>query len=155
MTTQLSEQQSGRVLALDGFRGQAVLMVTLFRFGEVSMTDSVAGKWASKAIYLGASGVDLFFVLSGFLITGILLDQKDRSRYFSIFYARRALRIFPLYFASLFCFLWVLPWFGINSILIGSTIPDRRNANRVLSVSHQTMSSSPGGKLRFNFNSWT
>jgi peptidoglycan/LPS O-acetylase OafA/YrhL len=122
MTIQQTEQQSDRVLALDGFRGLAVLMVTLYRFGEVSMTDSVVGKWASKAVYLGASGVDLFFVLSGFLITGILLEQKGSSRYFSTFYARRALRIFPLYFASLICFLWVLPWFGMNSILTGDTI---------------------------------
>ena len=122
MTNQQSERQINRVLALDGFRGLAVLMVTLYRFAEVSLTESIVGKWASKAVYLGASGVDLFFVLSGFLITGILLEQKGSERYLSTFYARRALRIFPLYFASLICFLWVLPWFGLNSILTGDTI---------------------------------
>lgn len=128
MTIPLKEQPSDRVLALDGFRGLAVLMVTFYRFGEVSLTESVVGKWASKAIYIGASGVDLFFVLSGFLITGILVAQKGRSHYFSSFYARRALRIFPLYFASLLCFLWLLPWFGNDLVLTGGNIPWGPNA---------------------------
>jgi peptidoglycan/LPS O-acetylase OafA/YrhL len=114
--------QTDRILALDGFRGLAVLMVTLYRFAEVSLTESVIGRLPSRAILVGASGVDLFFVLSGFLITGILLHSKDSPGYFSRFYSRRTLRIFPLYFASLALFLLLLPAAGVDRIVEGEKI---------------------------------
>lgn len=83
----------GFIVELDGLRGIAILMVMIHRF------------WPRTGVGLGADvagagwiGVDLFFVISGFLIAGILLDTKGEPGYFRNFYARRVLRIFPLYY---------------------------------------------------------
>jgi len=85
----------GHIPALDGVRGIAILTVLLSHFfqREYFQTERIF-----YIVQNGWMGVDLFFVLSGFLITGILLDSRDRPGYFSGFYRRRALRIFPLYY---------------------------------------------------------
>lgn len=113
---------TGRLPVLDGFRGLAILWVTLYRFGEIAWTKEVVGSSLSQAVLLGAMGVDLFFVLSGFLITGVLLSyREDGDRYFLKFYWRRSLRIFPLYFGSLFVFLWLLP-VGLGNRVVAETV---------------------------------
>lgn len=85
----------GKIPALDGVRGLAVLMVLLSHF-------LLKDFWANEKHFVlaqaGWLGVDLFFVLSGFLITGILLESRHSKNYWSSFYKRRVLRIFPLYF---------------------------------------------------------
>lgn len=91
---------------LDGIRGLAIVLVMLFHFINCMTPEmsrrSVACKLFGRLASTGWVGVDLFFVLSGFLITGILFDSKGSRHYFRTFYARRALRIFPLYYGLLF-----------------------------------------------------
>jgi peptidoglycan/LPS O-acetylase OafA/YrhL len=87
--------------SLDGIRACAVLMVIVFH--ELNGT-SVHGSLQTaiaRLAYLGHTGVDLFFVLSGFLITGILLRSRGSDKFLTNFYIRRFLRIFPLYYAFL------------------------------------------------------
>ncbi|MFZ4767119.1 MAG: acyltransferase family protein [Roseimicrobium sp.] len=91
-----------RIPVLDGIRGIAVLLVLAWHYvgapgAALCERLPVLGAFLS----FGSSGVDLFFVLSGFLICGILLDHKGAPNYFPTFYVRRMCRIFPLYFALL------------------------------------------------------
>lgn len=104
-------QPRRHISQLDGVRGLAILAVTLYRFSKEIPTDSWLGQTLYMFFGLGDRGVDLFFVLSGFLITGILVDTKGSKHYFINFLARRSLRIFPLYFAALFLLLIIGNWF--------------------------------------------
>ncbi len=92
----------GFIAELDGLRGIAIVTVMLHRFWPDT------GPLARYA-QLGWIGVDLFFVISGFLITGILLDTKSEPRSFRNFYARRVLRIFPLYYLFIGAVFLVVP----------------------------------------------
>jgi peptidoglycan/LPS O-acetylase OafA/YrhL len=112
-----SVRQSGRVGTmplipeLDGVRGIAVLLVMLCHnnlIQPIPATGSICGIALPGALDLGWSGVDLFFVLSGFLITGILLDTKASNNYLSSFYARRVLRILPLYLLYVFAYFHIV-----------------------------------------------
>lgn len=97
--------------ALDGLRGMAIVMVLVCHFLPYrDQPNSLLGRLFFFLGRCGWSGVDLFFVLSGFLITGILLDAKGSRRYFRNFYARRTLRIFPLYYLVLAIVFLVVPW---------------------------------------------
>jgi peptidoglycan/LPS O-acetylase OafA/YrhL len=94
--------KNDHIPALDGVRGLAIALVMAFHFWQAGVGPYAAMSGSVKRILslatIGQKGVDLFFVLSGFLITGILLLTKSRPRYFMNFYARRSLRIFPLYY---------------------------------------------------------
>jgi peptidoglycan/LPS O-acetylase OafA/YrhL len=96
----------GHIPALDGLRGLAILAVMCHHFlfigGEGPRTMLVL-----RLVHCGLFGVDLFFVLSGFLITGILLDTRHTRHALRNFYMRRTLRIFPLYYCVLLVFVLV------------------------------------------------
>ena len=97
--------------ALDGFRGFALLVVLFHHlFWSNTQSGNPIFDFISQIRAASFVGVNLFFALSGFLITGILLDTRTDGNYFKAFYARRALRIFPLYYGFLiFLFLLTRP----------------------------------------------
>lgn len=87
--------------ALDGLRGVAVLLVFLFHYGGGLRSHQPAIRLLGYLTQSGWVGVDVFFALSGFLITGLLLADRDAPHALRSFFARRALRILPLYFLTL------------------------------------------------------
>ena len=101
--------------ALDGLRGVAVLVVMLHNLTILEQRDSLAARLWVFATDSGWIGVLLFFVLSGFLITGILLDERGAPGFFRNFYLRRVLRIFPLYYLVLVVRFAVVPWLLPNA----------------------------------------
>jgi peptidoglycan/LPS O-acetylase OafA/YrhL len=96
-----SSSLSGRVDALDGLRALALLLVLLFHLTPDHNSNHGLRSIVFKIADIGWSGVDLFFVLSGFLITGILLRAKASNSSFSNFLMRRFLRILPAYYLAL------------------------------------------------------
>jgi peptidoglycan/LPS O-acetylase OafA/YrhL len=134
-----------RIPQLDAVRGIAILVVVAH---NISLR--YPAMHAGQVFAQGWMGVDLFFVLSGFLITGILLDAKASTNYFKNFYARRILRIWPLYFALLF-FMFVVvrflsrsefqaviqqssPWWAFPLFLQNFLLPVSTNAAGPLAV---------------------
>jgi peptidoglycan/LPS O-acetylase OafA/YrhL len=106
----MTRREAGFIPPLDGLRGVAIIMVMLHHYTHFEQTSGFDGLVGSVLAFCW-TGVDLFFVLSGFLITGILLDTRGSERYFTSFYARRILRIFPLYYLVLVLAFFVLPQF--------------------------------------------
>jgi peptidoglycan/LPS O-acetylase OafA/YrhL len=100
---QATGKMQRKIPQLDAVRGVAVLMVLMIHGSENHPQ-------LHRLFRNGWMGVDLFFVLSGFLITGILLDTKQSEDYFKNFYARRCLRIWPLYYCTIFFMLVIVPF---------------------------------------------
>ena len=96
-----------RIPQLDGIRGVAILLVLCWHFfaGASFQPGNAFLQSLKNMLSFTWSGVDLFFVLSGFLIGGILMEHKESRNYFKVFYIRRMCRIFPMYFILLFGFL--------------------------------------------------
>lgn len=99
---------------LDGMRGIAILMVMVLHFVYGAESEHALGRLVLNIALAGTLGVDLFFVLSGFLITRILLETRDGPRYFRNFYWRRALRIFPLYYGFLILYFGLGPFLPLD-----------------------------------------
>lgn len=106
--------KSVRLPALDGLRAIAILLVVPHNLNLLAASGGVAYVLVA-ALQRGWIGVQLFFVLSGFLITGILLDSRDAPDYYRSFFVRRVLRIFPLYYATLLVLFVVLPALDLAS----------------------------------------
>jgi peptidoglycan/LPS O-acetylase OafA/YrhL len=119
-----------RIPELDGLRGLAILMV-LVRHYFYETHFFGASHWLSHPVELSSltwSGVDLFFVLSGFLIGGILLDHRGSANYFKTFYARRAFRIIPVYAVVVSAYYLCLfaeeqTWIPASRWLFGANVP--------------------------------
>ena len=110
--------------SLDGLRGLAILLVFLYHYLPRNLYNPLS--WLAS---VGWTGVDLFFVLSGFLITGILYDTRKSTNFFRVFYARRALRLFPLYFFAVGIVLFVaalnhapMSWKAIPFYIYGANV---------------------------------
>jgi peptidoglycan/LPS O-acetylase OafA/YrhL len=116
--------------ALDGVRGIAILLVMQFHFWAMPFRifrrppTLALDTHINQAFEFGWTGVDLFFVLSGFLITGILLRAKGGGSYFRAFYGRRVLRIFPLYWGYLAFVILITP-------LLGGALEEQAHAGNV------------------------
>jgi peptidoglycan/LPS O-acetylase OafA/YrhL len=136
---------SKQIPQLDAIRGLAIALVILHNQSSVFPSLHLERLFAN-----GWMGVDLFFVLSGFLITGILIDTRQSEGYFKNFYARRFLRIWPLYY-SLIAFMFVIvpllgpseartvfekssPWWAYPLFLQNFLVPNPTNAAGPLAV---------------------
>lgn len=133
MTAQGAPAES-RLPVVDGIRGLAILLVMQYHFWGLAFVfypkdDLISiDNVAAKVAVFGWAGVDLFLVLSGFLITGILYEAKGATRgYFRNFYGRRFLRIFPLYYAFVVFMLFVMPQTGwMSDVAATDTFSDNQ-----------------------------
>jgi peptidoglycan/LPS O-acetylase OafA/YrhL len=113
MAANLSKQ---RIPELDGIRGLAILLVLVFHYisQEGVLAAGTLADRLQKFVVMGWTGVDLFFVLSGFLIGGILMDVRNSPSFFKTFYARRFFRIVPIYY------LWIILYVALIGIAGGA-----------------------------------
>lgn len=107
--TPATPKNQRHIPALDGVRAIAIALVIPHNIDLLRPPVPLAAYPVALVMHSGWIGVQLFFVLSGFLITGSLFDTQNAANYFSAFFGRRALRILPLYFAVLTVTFLLLP----------------------------------------------
>lgn len=125
-TTKPTSVQTQRLPALDGLRGFAILSVILFHYIN-NQLPAATGKlpvFLREATSFGWAGVDLFFVLSGFLLTDVALKRRHSSNFLFVFTMRRVLRVLPAYFLFLasYALLTSLPSLSTNSFVSGEQV---------------------------------
>jgi peptidoglycan/LPS O-acetylase OafA/YrhL len=135
LTPQRPTWLPARIPELDGLRGLAVLGVIFYH----SKPRLIGTPFYSAALW-GWSGVTLFFVLSGFLITSILQESRNQPRYFRNFYGRRILRIWPVYLLTLAVCYWKADWFVDK----GANAPLWADAFFIQNLFHWTLPSAIG-----------
>jgi len=128
--TEFGSGTTGRfphIPALDGLRGIAILWVILHNAPSYALSGkpNVLVWLVAVVAAVGWIGVQLFFVLSGFLITSNLLDSQPATNYYQVFFARRVLRIFPLYYLALLVGLVVVPLVFADASEPGSSRTDQ------------------------------
>ncbi|MBZ5502118.1 MAG: acyltransferase [Acidobacteriia bacterium] len=149
------ESPKSRVPELDGLRGVAILLVVVCHYVPMDGTApaGTAAHLLQRFTSLGWSGVDLFFVLSGFLIGGILLDARTSASYYSTFYARRFFRIIPIYY------LWITAYIAL-AVFAGATIQRISNSGMAPSLGlpvylhYLFLQNLPGGNLPGLAGAW-
>jgi len=115
-----------RIPQIDGLRALAILLVISFHYINNQLTDavSVIAKFFYFITSFGWAGVDLFFVLSGFLIGSILINNKEKGNYFSTFYIRRLVRIIPNYYFLIVVFIVIsqINFFSTDYFVSGNNV---------------------------------
>ncbi|MBS1799964.1 MAG: acyltransferase [Acidobacteria bacterium] len=112
-STSIGKAKLPHFKALDGVRGIAALVVFVHHFAQTIRPQQLSDwNWFFHGVFylsqFGASGVDVFFVLSGYLITSLLLIDRGKPNYFHNFYWKRALRILPVYLVHLVFTQWLI-----------------------------------------------
>ena len=97
---EITSTEPKRIPELDGIRGIAAIIIIIWHYGRMQLVNNhcMASEYFKVATGFFWTGVDLFFVLSGFLLGSILLNNKSSNNYFKTFYIRRICRIFPVYY---------------------------------------------------------
>jgi len=141
--------------ALDGLRALAVFVVVQHNLALLHSDQGLLAHHLGNMLHRGWVGVQLFFVLSGFLITRILLDTQQSPNYYASFYSRRALRIFPLYYAVLIGLFLVLPALWHLPAVLTEDGPASRQVWLWLYLSNWTGARGLGGGTTPVFHFWS
>lgn len=126
----LASAGTKRIDELDGVRGLAIVLVLLEHYVKTPLLaerDPIAG-FLVKLLNFCFAGVDLFFVLSGFLIGGILLRNRNVSNYLPAFYVRRLARLSPLYLLTIAGFALCAPYLSASGTEIGRWMAEGHGA---------------------------